>query len=186
LVSSSLLDERSSKRNDTPFFTADVLFGHALQLYVNVVLSLPLPPSDSFPSEDDQTPIPALLENPRRILQFALILQEKRNLHGLNYFEHTTVSYKTQPSVISLRIHEEYVRFCVQGWSKYQKGQEAAVKRLEREEEERLLLSKDGIDRTVEDQAYRMMIKDREMEAMDKLGNDLLGESFLELCRTAD
>jgi len=60
------------------------------------------------------------------------------------------------------------------------------VKRLEREEEERLLLSKDGIDRTVEDQAYRMMIKDREMEAMDKLGNDLLGESFLELCRTAD
>lgn len=57
---------------------------------------------------------------------------------------------------------------------------------MEREEKERLLLIKDGTDRTVEDQAYRTMIKDREMEAMDKLGIDLLGESFLELCRTVD
>ena len=78
-------------------------------------------------------------------------------------------------------INEESVCLYLEALNTYQKGEEAAVRRLEDEEDDRLLLMKDGVNRTVEDQSYRAVIRDREIGEANKLSGDLQSESSFEL-----
>lgn len=82
-----------------------------------------------------------------------------------------------------------YTNLCGEGWNKYQMDEGKAVRQLEREEDERLLLMKDGAERTVEDRDYQAMIKDREVDVMNKLADEFDGQfvaSFSRLFQLAE
>lgn len=81
----------------------------------------------------------------------------------------------SQPVIAEL--DTEYISACYRCWDTYQRGEASAVKRLEREEDERLSWLEDGVDRTLEDREYRSAIRFRECDDSEQLARDFHGQS---------